>query len=168
MTTRLLFICLGNIIRSPLSEAVMRDKVRKSKLDHRYHIESRGTGSWHQGEAADPRTIEVARNHQIDLAMHRAKQLRGEDFAKFDLFLVMDFHNHEEVLRLLQQRNGIDSEKIIRDQLFFLRKFDSCKKTDQDAVPDPYYTNGLVAFEDVFKIIDRSCDGLLRHLQGNE
>jgi protein-tyrosine phosphatase len=100
--TKILMVCLGNICRSPLAEGIL-----KSKLDpKKFEIDSAGTGSWHVGEKPDHRSIEVAKNHQIDISCQKARHFNNKDFENFDLIFVMDDKNYQDVLSLAPDTNS--------------------------------------------------------------
>jgi len=151
----LLFVCLGNICRSPLAEGVFLHLVRASRLESALNADSAGTGGWHAGEPPDPRSIEVARRHGIKLR-GPARQVRPEDFDRFSLILAMDRENHEDLCR---RRPATAA----RGEILLLREFDPEAGENLD-VPDPYY-GGASGFDRVFEMVHRSCAGLLLHLQ---
>lgn len=151
--TRVLFVCLGNICRSPLAEGVFRELVRERGLEHRYEVDSAGTGAWHVGEPADPRSRAVAEKHGI--ALHsRGRQVSEEDFRTFDVIIAMDRENQSNLERI---RNGGPS------RLHLLREFDP-EAGDGAEVPDPYY-GGDGGFDRVFDMVHRSCVELLEALE---
>jgi len=150
---RVLFVCLGNICRSPLAEGVFQHLVREEGLEDRFEIDSAGTGAWHVGDDPDPRSQAVAEKHGIRL-QGPARQVEPADFARFDLVLAMD----EENLRNLDSlRDGSSSADLRR-----LREFDPEAQGDMD-VPDPYY-GGPQGFDRVYEMVERSCRILLDEL----
>jgi protein-tyrosine phosphatase len=152
---RVLFVCLGNICRSPLAEAVFAAQVRSAGLAHMFEIDSAGTSSYHEGELADPRTRAVARAHGIDLTS-RSRPVTEADVHRFDYLIVMDSDNLEAVRRL--------ADRVRPDaQVFRLREFDGEARGEPD-VPDPYY-GGRRGFDLVQTVIERSCAGLLAHIR---
>jgi protein-tyrosine phosphatase len=150
--TAVLFVCLGNICRSPLAEGVFAHLVRERGLDHRFEIDSAGTGAWHVGERADRRSAEVAARHGVSLE-GRARKVEPSDFARFDLVIAMDRDN----LRDLQRMAGGTSH---RPRVRLLREWDP---EGGDEVPDPYY-GGADGFERVYAMVRRSCEALLDDL----
>jgi protein-tyrosine phosphatase len=150
-----LFVCLGNICRSPLAEGVFRHLVIEAGLGNSFHIDSAGTSSYHIGDAPDQRTSAVALGRGIRLS-GAARQLTPDDLLRFDHVLVMDEENHEAVQRLARGR-------ATRAQVHLLREFDEDAAGDL-AVPDPYY-GGARGFENVHDIVERSCRSLLDHLR---
>jgi protein-tyrosine phosphatase len=151
----IMFVCLGNICRSPVAEAVFRHIAKDRGLESNFHIASSGTGSWHVGETAHPETIKVSKRNGISLASHRAKQVTNDDINSFDVIVAMDRSN----LRDLKAMKGASSANIV-----CLRNFDS-EDTDPD-VPDPFYGDGD-GFQIVHDIIHRCCLNLLNHLEND-
>jgi len=156
-----LFVCLGNICRSPVAEGVLRHLVEKQGLSGSISCDSAGTASYHLGELPDRRTRENALEHGIRLT-HRARRLTGEDFARFQYFVAMDESNYEAIQYTSHRSTGFYSE----DSTFLLREFDPlAEDPDQGGpnVPDPYYEDAE-CFEQVFQIVYRSCEQLLAYL----
>jgi len=153
--TRILFVCLGNIVRSPLAENLFRSYVEKEGLAAKYEVDSAGTSAWHTDERPDARMRDVAAKHGFSYD-GRARQIHPSDLQHFDRILVMDRENQAEVLEMA--RNADQEAKI---QL--LREFDS-HAGHETSVPDPYY-GGSDGFEKVYRIIDRSVQGLLEALE---
>jgi protein-tyrosine phosphatase len=153
---RLLFVCLGNICRSPTAEGVMAHLVRERGLDGEVELDSAGTGSWHVGHAPDERSTSTAASRGIELTSC-ARQVEPADFERFDLVLAMDSQNHAELARLAP-------DEAARGRLAMLRQFDpeAVAAGDLD-VPDPYY-GGPEGFEDVLDLVTRACEGLLEHV----
>jgi len=152
--TSVLFVCLGNICRSPLAEGVFRHLVEEAGLSDQFEIDSAGTGSWHVGERPDARSILVAEQHGVGLDS-RGRQVRSADFADFDYIIAMDRDNLHTLERM---RDGEGSHALIQ----LLRSYED--KPDSDEVPDPYY-GGASGFENVYKMVRRSCKGLLHRLR---
>ena len=151
---RVLFVCLGNICRSPTAEGVLRHKLREAGLADQVEVASAGTGDWHVGKAPDKRSQAAAKLRGYDLSAQRAQQVTRADFATYDLILAMDNSNLRH-LKALQPANG----KAELD--LFLRRFQS----EVDEVPDPYY-DGDQGFEQVLDLIERASDLLVIELQG--
>jgi protein-tyrosine phosphatase len=157
---RLLFVCLGNICRSPTAEGVMRALVQRAGLEDEIELESAGTGSWHAGSPPDARAAAVARARGMPLD-GAARQVRPEDFVRFDLLLAMDRANARELLALAG-----DEEQ--RAKVRLLREFDpGSDGTDDLDVPDPYY-GAAGGFEEVFDLVQAACEGLLERLLAGE
>lgn len=148
---KVLFVCLGNICRSPLGEAVFNFKAGSLDLI----ADSAGTAAYHVGETPDHRSIEVARQYGVPIS-HKARKFIVEDFDRFDYIMAMDRKNYEDI-------EALANETV--DHLYMLRAFDSEADGDLD-VPDPYY-GGYDGFENVFQMVSRSVDGLLDHIQSN-
>ena len=150
---RVLFVCLGNICRSPTAEGVLRHKLREAGLADQVEVASAGTGDWHVGKAPDKRSQAAAKLRGYDLSAQRARQVSRADFATYDLILAMDNSNLRH-LKALQPAKG----KAELD--LFLRRFQS----ELDEVPDPYY-DGDQGFEQVLDLIERASDLLVIELK---
>jgi protein-tyrosine phosphatase len=154
----ILFVCMGNICRSPTAEGVMRALVAEAGLDGRIEVESAGTGGWHVGEPPDARATEAAHRRGVTLA-GAARQIRPEDFETFDLLVALD---RENLRHLLAIAPGEDAAEKVR----LLREFDPASDGDLD-VPDPYY-GGERGFESVLDQVQAACRGLLEELRATE
>ena len=152
-----LFVCYGNICRSPVAEGVFRQLVAEAGLDKQIQADSAGTASFHIGQLADRRTRENALEHGLTLT-HRARRLIGEDLAEFDYFVAMDEKNLEAIEKLNYRSTGL----YTTDTIFLLREFDP-DISDEPNVPDPYY-EGPEVFEEVYQITLRCCRQLLTYL----
>ena len=151
---RVLFVCLGNICRSPTAEGILRHKLREAGLEGQVEVASAGTGDWHVGKAPDKRSMAAALRRGYDLSAQRARQVTRADFAAYDLILAMDSSNLRN-LKALQPVNA-------RAELdLFLRRYEA----ELDDVPDPYY-NGEQGFEQVLDLIERATDRLVIELKG--
>ncbi len=151
---KILFVCLGNICRSPLAEAVFRDKVARRKLDSHFEIDSCGTSNYHIGDIPDPRTIAMAKKHGVEIN-HIVRQFTAEDLKEFDFIFAMDRSNHQNIMRLSD--NEMHGQKV-----FLMREFDSTGKGKE--VPDPYYGDER-NFQEVYDILDRSTENFLTHIE---
>lgn len=150
---RLLFVCLGNICRSPTAEGVMRHLLAEEGLTEAVEIDSAGTGDWHVGHAPDHRSTGAAAARGIELA-GAARQVADEDFAGYDLILAMDRSNHADLLALAPDDDA-------RERVKLLREYDpDAVAAGELEVPDPYY-GGADGFEDVLDLVTRACEGLL-------
>ncbi len=154
-SVRLLFVCLGNICRSPTAEGVMRKLVRDAGLEERIEVDSAGTGSWHVGEPPDARATQVARRRGIALES-AARQVGPSDFEEFDLILAMDGENLRNLHRLARDEDT-------RAKVRLLREFDPAAEGELD-VPDPYY-GGPGGFEEVLDLVHAACASLLERLR---
>lgn len=150
-----LFVCLGNICRSPLAMGVFRAVVEEEGLQDRFEIDSAGTSSYHIGEPPDSRTTAVARQRGVRID-HRARQVRPGDLDRFEYVLAMDRENLDKLERLTQSAPA-------RAEVRLLLEFDE-ESGDRIEVPDPYY-GGPRGFEDVHDMVERACRGLLEHIR---
>ncbi|THG29484.1 low molecular weight protein-tyrosine-phosphatase [Naasia lichenicola] len=148
---RLSFVCTGNICRSPMADVVFRRMVREAGLDDRIAVRSSGTGSWHLGEGADPRTVAALKVRGFDGSSHIAAQFAADEFAELDLILALD-RSHLAALRALAPDDSAT------ERIRLLRDFDP--KPGDGEVPDPYYGEDA-RFGEVLAMIERSCAGLL-------
>lgn len=149
---RILFVCLGNICRSPLAEGVLRELAARRGLVAEISVDSAGTGAWHIGDPPDRRSIEVARRHGIDISGLRGRKVGKPDFEAFDLILGMDGEN----VRALRQM--APAELSAKVHLFMAY----ASGRDQE-VPDPYY-DGPEAFERLYQMLEAGCSSLLERL----
>ena len=152
---RILFVCLGNICRSPLAEGVFRDLVEREGLADRFEIDSAGTGGWHVGEAPDPRMQETASSHGLDIGGQRGRQVSADDLDQYDYVLAMDRSNLAALLKLPGTNRTSTNIRLFRD-------FDP--EPDDGNVPDPYYGTGMEGFDRVYRIVERTANALLDHL----
>lgn len=148
---RLLFICLGNICRSPAAEGVMKAKVHAVKLDDKFFIDSTGIGDWHVGQLPDSRMRErgARRGYRLD---SRARQIRQSDFDDFDLLLVMDRENYRIITSKAPDEESRKKVRMLTDYLQ--------EHKNTDIVPDPYYGD-LSDFDYALDLIEDACEGLL-------
>jgi protein-tyrosine phosphatase len=152
-THRVLFVCLGNICRSPTAEVVFRHRASQAGVGHRVRVDSAGTGDWHVGMPPDRRAIAHAAKHGYDLTPLRARQVCVEDFERFDWILAMD----QTVLRELKLMRPAGFEGHIG------RFLDFAPQLGLRDVPDPSY-GGTSHFERVIDLVEHASDGLLTHL----
>lgn len=156
-TVRLLFVCLGNICRSPTAEGVMRDLVVQEGLGDEIEMDSAGTGSWHVGSAPDARATAAAAGRGVTLA-GLARQVAPEDFEEFDLILAMDSSNLGDLRALARSEEQAEKVRL-------LREFDPASAGEADLdVPDPYY-GGHDGFGRVFELVAAACEGLLNEIR---
>lgn len=157
---RVLFVCLGNICRSPTAQGVFEALLEREGLSGQISVDSAGTGGWHRGAAPDKRATEAAALRGIDLSRQRARKVTRDDFMNFDYILAMDSDNFDALQKLAPQDH---KAKLC----LFL---DYAPNTSTREVPDPYY-GGTQGFEHVLDLVEAAAEGLLadiraRHLDG--
>jgi protein-tyrosine phosphatase len=155
---RILFVCMGNICRSPTAEGVMRGLLEDAGLGDRVEVESAGTGGWHVGEPPDERATLAARRRGVTLE-GAAQQVTPDDFRRFDLLIALDRSNLRELLALAPDEEAAEKVRL-------LREFDPGADGDLD-VPDPYY-GGDRGFETVLDMVEAACRGLIDELRAAE
>ncbi|XP_031401052.1 uncharacterized protein LOC116211005 [Punica granatum] len=153
-----LFVCLGNICRSPAAEGVFRDIVKKRGLDSKFEIDSAGTIGYHEGNLADPRMRAAAKKRGIEITSI-SRPIQPSDFRNFDLILAMDKQNREDILGAFERwkfRETLpdDAHKKVKLMCSY------CKKHTDNEVPDPYY-GGPQGFEKVLDLLEDACESLL-------
>lgn len=141
-------VCLGNICRSPLAEGIMRQKINERKLS--WEVDSAGTGAYHVGELPDPRSIEIAKIHNIDITNQSARQFHYDDLIEFDQILVMDAMNYRNVMSMAKTEEQEGKVEMIMN-------FVSPGRNEQ--VPDPYY--GERGFDLVFEMLEEACEAFI-------
>jgi protein-tyrosine phosphatase len=152
---RVLFVCLGNICRSPTAEAVFRAIAAREAPDLTIEIDSAGTAGYHIGDAPDKRSQEAALHRGYDMSQLRARSVAPEDFHRFDLILAMDRENLSALHR--------SAPAAVREHIRLFLEF--APELDTAEVPDPYY-GGANGFEHVLDLVEAASRGLLRHLVG--
>jgi protein-tyrosine phosphatase len=150
---RILFVCLGNICRSPMAEGIMRNKIIQNNLP--LEVDSAGTANYHVGECPDQRAIQTAKSYGVDISMLRGRQFSVNDFDNFDFIFAMDSSNYKNILRLA--RNDSDKSKVS----YFLKEGN--KGID---VPDPWFGEPE-GFFPVYDLIDKACDKILNDVCKN-
>jgi len=150
---RVLFVCLGNICRSPTAEGVFRRLVEARELGARFEIDSAGTGDWHLGAPPDRRAQHAAARRGIDLSGLRARQTSAADMAKFDYIIAMDRANHADLTRLAGARHRHKVRLLLA----------SSPHLGRDEVPDPYY-GGDPGFDRVLDLIEAASRDLLEYI----
>jgi protein-tyrosine phosphatase len=154
---RLLFVCMGNICRSPTGEAVMRAVVAREGLEDQVEIDSAGTGGWHVGHPPDRRATAAAQARGIVME-GAARQVTAADFDAYDLLLAADADN-------VAGLRALAPDAVAAAKIHLLREYDPDAVAAGDlAIPDPYY-GGPDGFEHVIDLIDAACEGLLAHLR---
>lgn len=154
MKRKILFVCLGNICRSPAAEGVLKAAAERKGLSDKIVVDSAGTYGGHAGQLPDSRMRSAAARRGYDLT-HRARQITEEDFIDFDMIVVMDDMNYESVSRLAPERRYLD-------KLYRFAEF--CGRHPQwSHVPDPYY-EGREGFELVLDLLEDGCEGILKKI----
>lgn len=154
MPIKVLFVCLGNICRSPTAQGIFQHKVKDAGLEKEIHIDSAGTGAWHIGKSPDSRTLAAATKRGYDFSDQRARQVGMQDFEKFDYVLAMDNVN----LRELRQMAPSD----FKGRLDLFLNYGS--RSAHTEVPDPYY-GGDQGFDLVLDLVEDAAEGLLAQLE---
>jgi protein-tyrosine phosphatase len=150
---RILFVCMGNICRSPLAEGVTRELLKNSRLEALFDVDSAGTHGYHSGESPDPRAQRAALRRGIDVSRQRARQVALEDFAEFDLILAMDSDNLQNLGRLCPPEQ--------RHKLALFMEY--ARRPGAREVPDPYY-GGDAGFDVGLDMVEDAARGLLQSL----
>ena len=155
MVKKILFVCLGNICRSPAAEGIFKQKIKDRDLEKLFVVDSAGTGGWHVGNLADPRMRETALSRGIELTS-RSRKIEESDLYEFDHILVMDNDNLDAVRSLIKDyKNPVNSKiKLILSY---------SKNSQLNEVPDPYY-GGQKGFDKVIDLLDDAMDGLIESL----
>ena len=148
---KILMVCLGNICRSPLAEGILQSKVNQEQIK----VDSAGTAGYHVGHLPDERSIEVAKNHGIDISHQRCRKFTVEDFDLFNIIYVMDQSNYQDILMLA--RNIADKQKV----QMILNEVDP---NSNQNVPDPYY-GGDEGFEKVYQMLNEACEIIASKIQ---
>ncbi len=146
-----LFVCLGNICRSPLAEGVMRHKIGAHGLD--INVDSASTAGWHVGEKPDSRGIKTAKSHGIDISRLKARQFSVRDFDEFDLIFAMDESNYSDLQSLARDDSDLEKVKLFTEFAGLEGVYE---------VPDPYYDG---RFAEVFDLIDNACDNIIKNIK---
>lgn len=154
MKVKVLFVCMGNICRSPTAEAVFRHRVEKAGMADSIQIDSAGTHDYHIGAAPDVRTLNAAKRRGYDMSQLHGRQVEADDFARFDYVLAMDEAN----LSILQCLRPCDAQSHLGLFLEF------AEHHAEREVPDPYY-GGAQGFEHVLDLVEDASNGLLKHIK---
>lgn len=153
LNINVLFVCMGNICRSPTAHGVFEQLVESKGLSQQIFTDSAGTHAYHVGESPDPRSQAKAREYSVDISHQRAQKVKIEDFEHFDYIIAMDGSNYYDLEQLAPSHL---QQKIYRFMQF-------APAWDNEDVPDPYYGRGD-GFENVFKMVEAASEGLLKHI----
>jgi protein-tyrosine phosphatase len=149
---RVLFVCMGNICRSPLAQGVFEDVLRRESLEGEVSVDSAGTGAWHVGSPPDERALSAASLRGVDISSQRARRITPEDCQNFDYILTMDEENYRAV------------SGLCRDCAVVRPFLDFATDSPETAVPDPYY-GGPEGFEHVLELVEEASEGLLEDIR---
>lgn len=149
---KILMVCLGNICRSPLAHGLLDKKVKEQGLP--WLVDSAGTGSYHIGEQPDPRSIEIAKQHNLDITYQRARHFIRNDLMEFDLIFAMDSSNYNNIVALAETESEKEKVHLLLNESF---------PGENRPVPDPYY-GGKSGFKHVYDLIDEATDHLIERL----
>ena len=149
---RVLFVCMGNICRSPLAQGVFEDVLRREGLEGEVSVDSAGTGAWHVGSPPDERALSAASLRGVDISSQRARRIKPEDCRNFDYVLTMDEENYRAVAGLCR------GSAVVRPFLDF------ATDSPETAVPDPYY-GGPDGFEHVLDLVEEASKGLVEDIR---
>ena len=148
---KILMVCLGNICRSPLAEGILRHKIKEAGLD--WEVQSAGTGSWHIGEAPDPRSQKIAKINGIDISKQKAQKFSQKHFSEFDRIYTMDSSNYRDVVNMAINEEDKNKVELIMNLV---------EPGKNKAVPDPYYDDDLYAT--VYEMLDKACEEIMKEL----
>ena len=152
---KILMVCLGNICRSPLAEGILRHKIKEAELD--WEVQSAGTGSWHIGEAPDPRSQKIAKINGIDISKQKAQKFSQKHFSEFDRIYTMDSSNYRDVVNMAINEEDKNKVELIMNLV---------EPGKNKAVPDPYYDDDLYAT--VYEMLDKACEEIMKELKMKE
>ncbi len=155
LNMKVLMVCLGNICRSPLAEGILRQLTREAGLA--WHVDSAGTGSWHIGQQPDPRSVDIARRHGLDITDQRGRQFNRKDFERFDLILTMDQDNYRDVRRLARTEGEREKVQMIMNLVH---------PGEDRPVPDPYWDDD--GFEQVYRMLEHACAHLVEQARNGQ
>ena len=143
-------VCLGNICRSPLAEGILKSKLPENN----FLIDSAGTGNYHIGDLPDKRSIDIAKEFDIDITDQRGRQFSSKDFDVYDVIYAMDNSNYQNIQQLAKNETDKQKVKLIMNEIYKDQNFD---------VPDPY-SGGIEGFKNVFMMLEEACDIIAKKL----
>ena len=151
--TKILMVCLGNICRSPLAEGIMRKKLQNSNIEGM--VDSCGFEAFHTGDAPDQRSIEIARQHGVDISMQQARSFTIDDFDRFDKIYVMDQNNYIDVTSYARSKEDLNKIDFIMNAVY---------PGSNRPIPDPYY-GGKSGFKNVWEMLDEASDKIIEQIK---
>ncbi len=152
MMVHVLFVCLGNICRSPMAEAVLRDLVKREGLQDKIQVDSAGTGDWHIGNSPHEGTIAILKENKINYDGMKARQIVSKDSDTFDYIIAMDSQNLTDLKKVIKEKEGVT----------FTRFLDLIEHSPIQDVPDPYFTGN---FDEVYDMVLEGCEVLLSRIK---
>ncbi len=154
---KIMFVCLGNICRSPIAEAVFNKLLIEKKLNKKFSAYSSGTSAYHIGADPDPRMVATAEKNGVPMN-HKAQQMTKEHLEKFDYIFAMDNQNFDDIISLTQNVK-------LRQKVHLFRKFDPLAASSKAEVPVPYNRGGMEPFKEVYDIVERTCKEIISQLE---
>ncbi|WBX80381.1 low molecular weight phosphotyrosine protein phosphatase [Virgibacillus salarius] len=149
---RVMFVCLGNICRSPMAEAIFRELIKQANLTDQIRVDSGGTGSWHIGEEPHHETKLILQRNNISSDGLIARQINADDAKRFDYIIAMDDQNKEDLLQLVGQK----------DKVMIAKLMDFVSDPEENSIPDPYFTGN---FDYTYRLVSTGCRQLLEYLK---
>ena len=148
---KILMVCLGNICRSPLAEGILTHKTKSLNIE----VDSAGTAGYHVGQLPDSRSIEIAKEYNIDLSKQKARQFNRSDFDRFDIIYAMDTNNYAHLISLASNDDERNNIRLILNEI---------NPNAYESVPDPYY-GGENGFQNVYSMLNEACDKIVQNIE---